>query len=385
MADNTLLTVNQKLEHIAKNVIERNLDVKKDEQVIIRTYPHTLDVADQLYLAGRRRGTEPFINLIPEDAFFQALTELDEKSLKVKNKIARGLAKVEDVEIFLAGPKDPMQFQRVSYSKINAAGDDTLNRDISHIQKVRKVRSAFLNIGQATPERAKAYGIEYEPWRDAMLDALMVDPDELALNAKSLLIALKKGKEGLLRSRDGGILKFKLAGRAPILDDGILRPADLSHGDCFVHLPAGVVFTAPLECSAEGRIAYDIPQPSRGKYINGVWVNIMKGVLSESGAAENEDELDQLLSVNGPPEKRKLELGYCTIGVNPAAKPFFIDHQMAIGVIGFHFGNNDNFGGTIKNRQYHFGGFSQHATLEIDGKIIIDKGKIVKNRYQQEE
>jgi leucyl aminopeptidase (aminopeptidase T) len=367
------MTADEKLERIAKIVFERSLKVKRGEQVVIRTYPHTLDAADALYLAGRRIGTDPFINLIPDDAYFRALKEIDTGMLKTRNEMARSVAKTENVEIFLAGPRDPAQFRSVPYEKIVSIQNSKLNRDINKIQKSRNVRSAFLNIGQATVERAMAYGIDYEPWRNAMLDALMVDPAELAKAAKPLVAAIKRGREGVLRSREGGIFKFRLAGREPVLDDGVLRPEDIKRGDCFVHLPAGVVFAAPLEGSAKGMVAFDIPQPSRGKLVKGVWADVKKGALTGYGAAENEDEITEVVKAQG---KHNMELGYFTIGVNPAAKPFFIDHQMARGVVGFHFGSNATFGGKLKDRQYYFGGFSQFATLEIDGKAIVDKGKL---------
>jgi len=369
-----VLTVQEKLGRIAKLVVERNLNVKKGEQVVIQTWAHTLDAADEFYYAVRKRGGNPGMLFNVEDAYFKALKDLNMNLLMAKNEFARAIAGVENVNIFFAGPSDPRKFMTVSYEKINATQDNKLQAEITKVQKQRKVRSAFVNIGQATPERAAAYGIEYEKWRDAMLDALMADPDEMARIAKPLITAIKKGKHGVLRSSDGSALKFRLAGRSPVLDDGVLRPEDIKRGDNFVHLPAGVIFTAPLEASANGRIYHDIPQPSRGQYVKGVWADVKNGVLARYGAEKNEKELKEIVESQNP---GKMELGYFTIGVNPAAQPYFIDHQMARGVVGFHFANNATFGGKIKDRQYYFTGFSKKATLEIDGKAIVMDGKLI--------
>lgn len=368
------LTLKEKYERIAKLVIERNMGVKKGEQVVIRTWDHTLDAAGELYYAARSKGANPNIMLTAEDQYFRVLRELEPKALKVKNTLMLGIANHANVDIFLSGPRDPVQFQAVPYEKIRAMYDEETDKELEKIAKRRKVRSAFLNIGQATPERAKAYGIDYEPWRDAMLDALMVDPAVFAKNAKPLIASLKKGKELKIVSRNGSKLTVKLAGRDAVLDDGVLRPADVQKGDTFVHLPSGVVFFAPLEGSAKGKLLYDMPSASRGRLIRDIRLEIDNGKVVNVDARENKDEL--MASIGGDKELKKLELGYITVGVNPAAKPWFLDHQMAPGVVGVHFGVNKGFGGKIAKADSFMGWFSQYATIEVDGKKIVKKGKI---------
>jgi hypothetical protein len=49
---------------------------------------------------------------------------------------------------------------------------------------------------------------------------------------------------------------------------------------------------------------------------------------------------------------------------------------MAPGVVGVHFGANKGFGGKIAKADSFLGGFSQFATLKVDGKAIVKKGKI---------
>ena len=368
-------SLKEKYGRIAKLVIERNLIVKKGDQVVIRTWDHTLDAAGELYYAARSRGANPNILLTAEDQYFRVLRELEPKALKVKNTLMLGIASHANVDIFLSGPRDPIKFQAVPYDKIRAAYDEETDKELEKIAKRRKVRSAFLNIGQATPERAKAYGIDYEPWRNAMLDALMVDPVEFAKKARPIMAIIKKGKELKIKSRNGSKLTVKLAMRDPVLDDGVLRPADVNKGDTFVHLPSGVVFFAPLEGSAEGKLLYDMPTASRGRLVRNIRLDIERGKVVGIDAKENKDEL--MASIGGEKELKKLELGYITIGVNPAAKPWFLDHQMAPGVVGVHFGANKGFGGKITKADSFMGGFSQYATLEVDGKPIVKKGKIV--------
>jgi leucyl aminopeptidase (aminopeptidase T) len=370
MAESSL---SKKYAKIAQLVVEQNLNIKKGEQVMIYTWGHTLEAVGELCFAIQKKGANPFVQLTIEDQYFRAFAELDLKVLKVKDKFGKAAAEVEDVIIFLSGPKDPTNFQKVPYEKMHAVWDQAERKEIEKIHEKRKVRFAFLNIGQATKERAKSYGIPFQPWHDGMLSALTTNPKTLAKAAKPLISALKMGKKATVTSHDGSVLELKLAGRAPVLDDGVLRPKDIVAGDTFVHLPSGVVFCAPLEWKAKGRISYDLPIASRAIWIRNPWIDVDKGQLKKFGAKVNQKEFKSSV---GPIEGKKVGLGYITVGVNPAAKPFFLDNQMAPGVVGVHFGNNDTFGGKLKEGQHYVGGFSAKATLEVDGKAIVKKGKI---------
>ena len=96
--------------------------------------------------------------------------------------------------------------------------------------------------------------------------------------------------------------------------------------------------------------------------------------MAKYGAAENEAEIKEAIEAQ---RAETMQLGYITVGVNPEAKPCLLDHQMALGLVGVHFANNSLFGGKIKDQQYYIGGFSQRATLEVDGRKLVDKGKIM--------
>jgi leucyl aminopeptidase (aminopeptidase T) len=367
------LSTREKYAKIAELVLERNLGVKKGDQVVVHSWEHTLDAAGEFYYAARRRGANPVVEATMEDAYFRAMSELSPKQLAAKNDMALAMAKAEDVDVLLAGPRDPARFKSVTYEKMTALNDEPLQRKIIAAQKRRGTRAAYVNIGQATPERARAYGIDYESWRDATLDALMVDPAEMARRAAPLIKSLRTGKEAKLRTSGGSVLRLKLAGRTPSLDDGVLRAADIRRGDRFVHLPAGTLFTAPLEYTAEGKASFDVPLFSRGMLIEKPWFKIEGGMLKAHGAAENAEELAALIGAQGGKET---PLGVMTIGVNPAAKPEFVDRQMALGVVGLHFRDNDTFGGKLKGLNVFFGGFSKGATLEVDGKAVVKGGKL---------
>jgi leucyl aminopeptidase (aminopeptidase T) len=359
---------------IAENVVGRSLGVKRGEQVQISTWDHALDVAGEFHHAIRRRGAFPQIHVQLAGPYYRAIREFDVQTLKAgKDRLGRALAKAQDVFISFAGPRDPAVFKDLPYDKMRAAWDEKESKQVDQIAKRRRVRSTFLTFTQATPERASAYGLDFHAWQESALGAMATTPEEMAREAKPLQEALRKGKSGKLTFDDGSAIEFKLAGRRAILDDGVLRKQDVKRGDTFVHLPAGTVFFAPREGSFEGRASFDLPQASRGRWIRGIWADARRGKVQAFGAKELEDELRSSMD---PKEFKMLEFSYISVGVNQNARPGFLDNQMASGVVGVHCGDNDTFGGRIKGTNTQFGGFSARATLVVDGKPLVDRGRL---------
>jgi aminopeptidase len=368
------MTTQEQHARIAENVLGRSLGVKRGEQVSIRTWDHSLDVAGEFYHEARRRGARALIEVIPAEPYYRSLRELDTKTLKQKQKFGRALAQVADVQVSFAGPRDPEYFRDIPYDKMRADWDQKEAKEIEQVTKRRKVRSTYLSFTQATPERARSYGLDIHGWRESALGALLSAPEEFARAAKPLQERIGKGKEGRIVSGDGSTLTFRLARRPAVLDDGVLRKEDVKRGDSFVHLPAGTVFFAPLEGSFDGRVAHDLPQASRGRWIRGVWFDVKRSKVSAFGAAQLEDELRTQIEAKDVP---RLRTTYISVGVNPNAHSGFLDNQMAAGVIGVHGGDNHTFGGKVKDSDASLGGFSARATLEIDGTTLVDKGRLV--------
>jgi len=369
------MTLQEQYAKIAENVVGKSLGVKPGEQVRIWTWDHSLDVAGEFFHAVRKRGANPVIQVNLADQYYRGLRELDVRTLKAsKDRFNRAFANAEDVEISFAGPRDPGVFKDIPYDKMRADWDQKENRAVENITKRRQVRRTYLSFTQATPERARAYGLDLHEWQESALGALTATPEEFARAAKPLQEALRRGKKGVLRSADGSELRFDLAGRKAVLDDGVLRKQDVERGDAFVHLPAGTMFFAPKEGSFEGRISHDLPQASRARWIKGVWSDVDGGKVTRFGAKELEDELRASIE---PKDLKRLRVSYLSVGVNPLAHAGFLDNQMASGVIGVHCGDNDTFGGRIKGTDTNFGGFSARATFEVDGRTLVGEGRIL--------
>ncbi|MGC9060790.1 MAG: aminopeptidase [Thermoplasmata archaeon] len=147
-------------------------------------------------------------------------------------------------------------------------------------------------------------------------------------------------------------------------DDGLCR----NRGD-FTTLPAGEFFAPPDERTTNGKIVID---GSFGKLLSEPLTFTVKDGFVES--ASDGDILKNMDSF-GKAGRNIAELG---IGLNKNAK--LIGHPLednkVLGTVHIGFGDNSRFGGKIRCG-YQAHGVILKPTLYIDGKAIIENGKIL--------
>ena len=92
---------------IARKVVKECLQVKEDEQVLIQTWDHTLDLSDSLSQEVYEVGAIPFVNLTTQNSFLNYFTTLPEKYYGKTPRAMLSLLDQIDAQIVLFGPKDP--------------------------------------------------------------------------------------------------------------------------------------------------------------------------------------------------------------------------------------------------------------------------------------
>jgi leucyl aminopeptidase (aminopeptidase T) len=146
----------------------------------------------------------------------------------------------------------------------------------------------------------------------------------------------------------------------------------------FGNLPAGEVFLAPVEGTAEGVLVLE--WGSQAKFKSPLTVTIKGGrVVSVDGDESDEVSwLESLLSAH-PDNTNIAELG---IGTNPAAtRPDnVLESEKILGTVHVAFGDNHTFGGVVKAPLHHdFVLFDATlvAVWEEGGgrRVLLDEGK----------
>jgi leucyl aminopeptidase (aminopeptidase T) len=170
--------------------------------------------------------------------------------------------------------------------------------------------------------------------------AMTVDYRALARRTKAVARVVGKAERVDLGTPNGTVLSMLKKGRKAHADTGMLKRAG-----SFGNLPAGEVFFAPLEGSAEGRLVLQWA-PTR-ELASPVTLTVKEGLVT--GITGSEDfaiELEGKLS--GRKENRNIaELG---IGTNERARrpDNILESEKILGTVHVALGDNSSFGGNVK-------------------------------------
>ena len=175
----------------------------------------------------------------------------------------------------------------------------------------------------------------------SMLEGSMnVDWKELAKRTTELATIINKAESVAIKTPNGTSISFSKKGRKALSDTGILTKKG-----SFGNLPAGEVFFAPLEGTANGRLVVEWG-PTR--QLSGPMLLTVKDgtVVDVSGKDEYVAYLKNKLDER--PENRNIaELG---IGTNNSAKrpDNILESEKILGTIHIALGDNSSFGGKVK-------------------------------------
>lgn len=202
---------------------------------------------------------------------------------------------------------------------------------------------------------------------DIMVRTLSCDYNRIKELTEKLTKILTAGKEATVVNELGTEISLSIETRKGLSDTGIVHTPG-----SFSNLPAGESFIAPLEGTANGVICFTGSFAGVGK---------LKGTLKiyvENGLAvkvEGDRKVEEKFKTAGEPEKNIAELG---IGTNYKAKLSgnVLEDEKVLGTVHIALGDNHTFGGKV-HAKFHHDGMIAKPTLKIDGKLIMERGKLV--------
>lgn len=356
---------------IAKRVVRNSLRVKEDDMVWIDTWHHTIKLASEIAIECRKLGAVPLITLDTDDLYERTLAEVSHDFLRKTPKHQLKALDEVTVSIALAGPENPDMFLNVDTTKMAAIRE--AYRPIEKKIIDSNIRGAFVTLGLITPERASVYGFGLERWKRAVNEAIDVDYDRMADLGRRIAEVLAEAKEVRLTSEAGTDLRFQMGGRKVHIEDGVVDDGDVASGRPFTNLPTGYVSVAPDETSAEGRVRFDAPQAALGRMIHDLEWTFSDGKLKSFGARKNVEAFRSLME---PGKGAKDRIAKFSIGINPNAQVIgYFDDQSVMGAASIGIGDNLSLGGQ-NDSTFDFAGVVLNPTVEVDGKVILDKGRI---------
>ena len=181
-------------------------------------------------------------------------------------------------------------------------------------------------------------------------------------------------EEVVVSSPDGTELQFSLKEREVNIDDGILTEVG-----AFGNLPAGEVYTVPLEGTTHGHLVV-----KKGWYADLIedmaFVFKEGSVIEVIGGGKIGDGYRELLAFDKRAEpyisrRNCAELG---IGTNPNAKrpDNLLEAEKIRGTVHIAIGDSSHMGGKV-TADLHQDFVVPKPTVKFDGKVVMKKGKMV--------
>ena len=205
---------------------------------------------------------------------------------------------------------------------------------------------------------------------EEMKPALAIDYAALARRCRALKDLLSE-KTVRITSELGTNVQFGLQGRKWILNDG-----DLSSPGLYGNLPAGEIYTAPVEESLHGRIVIDGSVGGLGQTDRPFAIDLESGKIKSMGALGREsktlEKFTEICSYDAPSTETVGEFG---IGMNPGARVVgnMLMDEKVMGTVHFAFG--DSYGLGMSNSRFHTDVMITKPSIFVEGKCIMDNGE----------
>ncbi len=202
---------------------------------------------------------------------------------------------------------------------------------------------------------------------DSMKRTLSADYNKIAQRSQKLMKALSGKKEARVKAIAGTDITLSLEGRTWNTDTGLYHQPG-SYGN----LPAGEVFIAPLEGTANGTIVVDGAMAGVGVVKKPIKLVVRDGYVTEITGDNSAKNLEKSIEKFGKPARNIAELG---IGTNDKAKiiGMVLEDEKVMGTVHMAIGDNKSMGGEV-SVQSHLDGILLKPTLEIDGEVIMKDG-----------
>lgn len=229
---------------------------------------------------------------------------------------------------------------------------------LTHTQARRKATEAGVR-GATMP------GITNE----IFIEGMGVDYQVVKENCEKIKKALEGVKNVRVTSPLGTDITFSVQGREFIMDTGILDGKG-----AFGNLPAGEVFVAPLEGTANGVIVFDGSIAGIGMLKEPVKVYVEEGFATKFEGGDEAKKFEQLLSSVG--KKEAFNLAEFGIGTNPGARIVgnILMDEKVYKTIHIALGDNSTIGGKVK-AGIHLDGIIKKPTVYADERILIKDGE----------
>lgn len=360
---------------VAEKVVTQSAGVKQGDLVLIFGSDEDLPLVEDIAVEVRKQGASSLVSVGSNRLSRRMFDEVPAKFDSQTPAMMLQLAGIVDV-IINTEAGEGRTLQGVDPKRLAAQGKAFA--PVASLMQKRGVRTVALGNGlYPSAERAEQFGISREELADMMYGGIGADYQALQSSGEQVRKVLAAGKEVRITNPNGTDFKVGIAGRPITVNDGIISAEDRKKGGAAtsVWLPAGEVYLTPVPGTGDGTVVVD-QFFFQGKPIEGLRLVFKGGKVTSMTAKDGLEPLQAAYDAAGP---GKDVVGVIDIGINsgiksPERSPLHVWGKA--GSVTVMVGNNTWAGG---NNQVSFGlpAYSPGSTLTVDGKPLVQDGKLV--------
>lgn len=354
-----------KLDELAKKIVNYSVKVKENERVLINTYVNDNYFIKRLIYYITQNNGIPFVRINDENVNTYLLETANENRYQELKK--HGMEDVNNYDIFIN-----IRYTTNDYSKKNVS-EETL-KNIALITKesdyirINERKWVLLNYpSNVDAHKAKMNTDEYINYA---LDVMIFDYEKMNNDIEPL--------KNLMEKTD----LVRIVGPNTDIEFSI---KDMPIIPCVgeANLPDGEIYTAPIKESVNGVITYNTASPYNGFIYNNVSLTFKNGKIIDAKCDDNNEELNKILNT----DEGARYVGEFSFGLNPLIRNPMGDilyDEKIIGSIHFTPGQaykdayNGNDSGihwdlVLIGREEYGGGeiYFDHTLIRKDGKFVL--------------
>lgn len=357
------------LSKIARRIARESLRVRDKELIWIECGVHNIAFAEDIAAEVALIGGYPVIEVISPHVEKEILLNAPPEYLaRPRRNIAR-MKEMVDGFIQINPQQDPCYMADVPIEKLHMAKiSRKAERKVYEEMQLKRVLVEYPTIQQA-----KFYGIDYVELFEMVWGGIEVDPEYLYRITTKMDQVFTRRPEIHIKSQKGTDLKLKYDNRKILHDTGTIQDESYLTGEPLVNLPAGEIYLAPLENSANGIAVFD-EVFLQGNKISDLALKFEEGRVIDFSAREGEEIFGKYFNSLTLPGKIIAEFG---IGLNPFIKKVTglasLDEK-AVQTVHIAIGSNSVFGGR-NFAENHDDFVIQKPTVKSGDYVFIRDGK----------
>ncbi len=358
---------------LAKLAINYAVKVKKGERIFITGPALAQELFQAMYIETIKAGGYPLLNVQIEGIQELKLKYSSEEQLLYVDPIQKSIMKEFDSYIVISGDYNTRKMSLVDPKLITKVQGSPANKELWDILMGRmgKKELRYLLIPFPCNSFAQEANMDLFSYFEFMKKALFLDKEDpvkewLQTEKKQEVICnYLKGTEQIHVNGEDTNLTMSVKGRLWLNDCG------------HINLPAGEIYTAPIENSVNGHIRFTYPGIFQGKEIQNIYLEFKDGKVIKSSADKGEDLLKELLKIDNADILGEFAIG-TNYGITKFTKNMLFDEKLG-GTIHCALGSGIEDAGS-KNRCGIHWDILKDMTLPgskiiADDKVIYEEGK----------